>query len=81
MKSAKATKFHRKFGGGTAETGENGFSRPFGTKYLSLNTTQDCVLGYFQVAPTGLELQIRVLTQTLKPDSLSLLYGPTKVVP
>ena len=42
--------------GGTAETGENGFSRPSGTRYLSLNTTQDCVLGYFQVAPTGLEL-------------------------
>ena len=81
MKFAKATKFHRKSGGGTAETGENGFSRPSGTRYLSLNTTQDCVLGYFQVAPTGLELQIRVLTQTLKPDSLSLLYGPTKVVP
>jgi len=81
MKFAKATKFHRKSGGGTAETGEHRFSRPSGTTYLSLNTTQDCVLGYFQVAPTGLELQIRVLTQTLKPDSLSLLYGPTKVVP
>jgi len=81
MKFAKATKFHRKSGGGTAETGEHGFSRPSGTRYLSLNTTQDCVLGYFQVAPTGLELQIRVLTQTLKPNSLSLLYGPTKVVP
>ena len=29
-------------------------SRPFGTRYLSLNATQDCVLGYFQVAPAGL---------------------------
>ena len=79
MKFAKATKFHRKSGGGTAETGEHG--RPSGTRYLSLNTTQDCVLGYFQVAPTGLELQIRVLTQTLKPRSLLGLNGPTKVVP
>jgi hypothetical protein len=26
-------------------------------------------------------LQIRVLTQTLKPNSLSVLCGPTKVVP
>ena len=74
MKFAKATKFHRKSGGGTAETGEHGFSRPSGTRYLSLNTTQDCVLGYFQdfqVAPTGLELQIRVLTQTLQPHANS----------
>jgi len=39
------------------------------------------VLGYFQVAPTGLELQIRVLTQTLKPHVFSIVYGPTKVVP
>ena len=31
MKLAKATKFHRKSGGGTAEKGENGFSRPSGT--------------------------------------------------
>ena len=38
------------------ETGENGFSRPSGTRNLSLNTTQDCVLGYFQVAPSGLDL-------------------------
>ena len=57
MKFAKATKFHRKSGGGTAETGENGFSRPFGTGYLSVSTTQDCVLGYFQVAPSGLDLK------------------------
>ena len=28
--------------------GENGFSRPFGTRHLSVSTTQDCVLGYFQ---------------------------------
>ena len=65
MNFAKATKFHRKSGGGTAETGEHGFSRPSGSRYLSLNTTQDCVLGYFQVAPTGLELQSQVLSQTL----------------
>jgi hypothetical protein len=55
---------------GTAETCENGFSRPSGTGYLFLNTTQDCVLGYlqdFQVAPTGLKLQSPVLTQTLSP--------------
>ena len=30
---------------GTAETGENGFSRPCGTRYLSLNTTQDASPG------------------------------------
>ena len=36
--------------------------RPSGTRYLSLNTTQDCVLGYFQVAPSGLELLVAVLT-------------------
>ena len=53
MKFTKATKLHRKSGGGTAETGENAFSRPSGTRYFSLNTTQDCVLGYFQVAPNG----------------------------
>jgi hypothetical protein len=67
--------------GGTAETGENGFSRPSGTRYLSLNTTQDCVLGYFQVAPTGLELQSPVLTQTVKPDVFSIIYSTTKVLP
>jgi len=67
--------------GGTVETGENGFSRPSGTRYLSLNTTQDCVLGYFQVAPTGLELQSLVLTQPLKPDVFAIIDGPTKVVP
>jgi len=27
--------------------------------------SQDCVLGYFQAAPSGLELQSPVLTQTL----------------
>ena len=51
------------------ETGENGFSRPSGTRNLSLNTTQDCVLGYFQVAPSGLELQSLVLTQALTSDT------------
>jgi len=65
MKFAKATKFHRKSGGGTAETGENGFSRPCGTSLLSQTQPRTDVLGYFQVAPTGLDLQIMVLTQTL----------------
>jgi len=72
MKFAKATKFHRKSGGGTAETGEAGFSRPSGTRRLSLNTTQDCVLGYFQVAPTGLELQSLVLTHA---QNASVTFG------
>jgi len=43
--------------------------------------SQDCVLGYFQVAPSGLDLQSLVLTHSLKPNFLSLLYGPTKVAP
>ena len=76
MKFAKATKFHRKSGGETAETGEHGFSRPSGTRYLSLNTTQDCVLGYFQVAPSGLDLQSLVLTHPLKPPIFVGLQRP-----
>jgi len=39
--------------GGVTRCGKVGISRPFGTIHLSLNTTQDCVLGYFQVAPFG----------------------------
>jgi len=35
--------------GGVRRCGKGGISRPFGTIHLSLNTTQDCVLGYFQV--------------------------------
>jgi len=54
--------------------------------FISHCPTQDSVLrtsvlGYIQIAPTGLELQSRVLTQTLKPGSLSGINGPTKVVP
>jgi hypothetical protein len=30
---------------------------PSGTRNLFLNTTQDCVLGEVQVAPSGLDLQ------------------------
>jgi len=35
--------------------------------FISPCLTQDSVLGYFQVAPSGLELQSLVLTRTLRP--------------
>jgi len=66
---------------GTAESTLTRFSRPSGTNDGWDRVPRTGVLGYFQVAPTGLELQSLVLTQTLKPDVFSTLYDPTKVVP
>ena len=55
--------------GGTAESVFTRFSRPCETIHLSLPNPglrpSDCVLGYFQVAPSGLGLQSPVLTHPL----------------
>ena len=50
---------------GTAESTLTRFSRPSGTNDGWDRVPRTGVLGYFQVAPTGLELQSLLLTQTL----------------
>ena len=57
------------------------FSRPSGTNHGCDLFPGLASWATFRSPPTGLELQSLVLTQTLKPQVFSIVYGPTKVVP
>jgi len=50
---------------GTAESILTRFSRPSGTSPWLRSVPRTSVLGYFQVAPSGLDLHSPALTQTL----------------
>ena len=52
---------------GTAESILTRFSRPSGTNALLRSVPRTSVLGYSQVAPSGLDLQSLVLTHPLSP--------------